>query len=309
MTRKNSPRVSIGMPIFNGEDYAAEAFDSLLQQTFSDFELIVSDNASTDRTEEICRAYAARDQRIRYFRSETNLGAAKNYNRVFSLSSGEYFKWAAHDDLCAPAVLERCVEVLDREEAVVLCYARSLLIDEQGEIMGSYADGLDLRSPDPLKRYGKFLKRQGLYHPIFGVIRSSALRETALIGNYHSSDRVLLAELILHGEFCELPDELFFRRIHPLISTTAHPSDSERTAWFDPERRGKVIFPRWRRLIEYLKGIMRAPLSWPQRAMCYILVGQFVLYPRRWLGLIGDVLKAAGLALSSLLRRERSSVT
>ena len=109
----NKPRVSIGMPVFNGENYLAEALDSLLTQTFSDFELIISDNASTDKTEEICRAYAVRDQRIRYFRNQENLGASRNYNRVFELSSGEYFKWAAHDDLCAPEFLGRCVDVLD----------------------------------------------------------------------------------------------------------------------------------------------------------------------------------------------------
>jgi glycosyltransferase involved in cell wall biosynthesis len=89
------PRVSIGLPVFNGEKYLAEALDSILSQTYRDFKLIISDNASTDRTEQICREYAAKDRRIRYYRNEKNIGAPKNFNRVFELSSGKYFRWDA----------------------------------------------------------------------------------------------------------------------------------------------------------------------------------------------------------------------
>ena len=96
---RDVPLVSIGMPVFNGEDYVEAALDSILTQTFTNFELIISDNASTDRTEEICNDFADSDDRIRYYRQEKNLGAAANFNRVFELSSGKYFKWAAHDAL------------------------------------------------------------------------------------------------------------------------------------------------------------------------------------------------------------------
>jgi glycosyltransferase involved in cell wall biosynthesis len=91
---RDKPRLSIGMPVFNGEKYLKEALDSILAQTYSDFELLISDNASTDRTEQICREYAAKDRRIRYYRNEKNIGAPKNFNRVFELSSGKYFRWA-----------------------------------------------------------------------------------------------------------------------------------------------------------------------------------------------------------------------
>jgi glycosyltransferase involved in cell wall biosynthesis len=123
--RMRTPRVSIGLPVYNGENYLAETLDSILAQTFTDFEVIISDNASTDRTETICRQYAAQDRRIRYLRNTSNLGAAKNYNRVFELSQGEYFKWNGHDDPLAPVFLERCVAVLDRHPGVVLCFARN----------------------------------------------------------------------------------------------------------------------------------------------------------------------------------------
>ena len=98
----DGPRVSIGLPVYNGDNYLAETLDSILAQTFTDFELIISDNGSTDRTEAICRRYAAQDHRVRYVRNPSNLGAARNYKRAFELARGEYFKWNGHDDPLAP---------------------------------------------------------------------------------------------------------------------------------------------------------------------------------------------------------------
>ena len=109
-------QLSIGLPIYNGEEFLKEAIESLINQTFEDFEIVISDNASTDQTQQICRYYADLDPRIRYYRCKQNLGAAWNYNRVFELSYGEYFKWAAHDDFCGPAFFERCVDALDRDK-------------------------------------------------------------------------------------------------------------------------------------------------------------------------------------------------
>ncbi len=144
--RNSLPYVSIGLPVYDGERFLAETLDSLLAQTFEDLELIISDNASTDRTQEICKDYLAKDRRIRYYRNDQNLGAARNYNRVFELSTGKYFKWAAHDDLCASALTERCVEVLDSEPSAVMCYARTIIIDEHGKHQKDFDDFLDLRS-------------------------------------------------------------------------------------------------------------------------------------------------------------------
>src|SRR5437867_8743488 len=137
-----TPRVNIGMPVYNGERFLEEAIDSMLNQSFKDFELIISDNASTDRTQEICRAYLARDRRIRYFQNQTNLGATANFNRVFELSSGEYFKLANADDLSAPDLLAKCVAVLDAHPEVVLCYPKTTIIDENGDMIRQYEDNL-----------------------------------------------------------------------------------------------------------------------------------------------------------------------
>ena len=92
------PRISIGMPVYNGEQFLAGALDSVLTQDFEDFELIISDNASEDGTQKICLDYAARDRRIRYYRNEMNIGGSRNHSRVFELSAAEYFKWAHYDD-------------------------------------------------------------------------------------------------------------------------------------------------------------------------------------------------------------------
>jgi glycosyltransferase involved in cell wall biosynthesis len=289
---KNKYRISIGMPVYNGENYLEKALDSILVQTFTDFELIISDNASTDRTQEICQTYAAKERRIRYYRHEKNLGAAKNFNCLFELSRGEYFKWAAHDDICAPTFIERCARLLDYEQAVVLCYPKTTFIDAQGEIQGYYADNLNLRSPKPHQRFAQFFDNPGWCHPIFGLIRSSALKRTPLIGNYPRSDRNLLGELALLGEFCEVADHLFYRRIHPKISTEVNACEAELAVWFDPAKKGKLVFSRWRRLLEYFRAIKRAPLSRSEQIRCYMQVGRFVLFPQRWAGLGNDLLKA-----------------
>src|SRR3989339_68658 len=122
MDNKRRPLVSIGLPVHNGEHYLRKTLKSLLSQTYPFIELIISDNASTDGTEAICKAYERLDERIRYFRSDRNRGAAWNFNRVLELAGGTYFKWAAHDDLSAPDFLASCVRILETDRSVVLCY-------------------------------------------------------------------------------------------------------------------------------------------------------------------------------------------
>jgi glycosyltransferase involved in cell wall biosynthesis len=254
------PLVSIGMPVFNGERFIEEAVDSILGQTCADFELIISDNASTDRTAEISRAYAGRDRRIRYRRNETNLGAAENYNRVFRAASGRYFKWAAHDDVCAPEFVERCVDVLERDPAVVLCYTRSIFIDETGKQLSEYSEEVEYTSPQPHRRLRTWLMERpgGWCNLVFGLIRADLLGRTALIGKFAASDYILVAELALLGKLVELPEPLFFRRDHPGRSALAHPGVVRTTLWFDPTaKKHGVYLPRWRWLVEYLKAVRR----------------------------------------------------
>ncbi|MCB0209174.1 MAG: glycosyltransferase family 2 protein [Anaerolineae bacterium] len=290
------PRVSIGVPVYNGENFLAEALDSLLAQTFPDFEIIISDNGSTDTTEAICRSYAARDQRIRYYRQKENLGASKNFNFTFEKSAGEFFKWAAHDDVLVPTFLEQCIRILDSYPTVVVSYPQTLFIDGDSIPQDHYADHLHLRSKKPYERFHQFFANPGWCHPVFGLIRTDVLRKTPLIGNYPRSDRNLIGELALHGEIYEIPQPLFLRRLHPQISTEVNTTERALAAWFDPKKKGKRVFPRWRRFYEYLRAITHAPLNGSERIRCYVRLFQFVVVPSKWGGLFDDLFGSTKLA-------------
>ena len=264
------PKVSIGLPVYNGERFIEAALVSMINQTFEDCEFIVSDNASTDRTEEICRDYASHDKRIRYVRNEVNRGAAFNYNQTFKLSSGEYFKWAACDDLCAPTYIEKCVSVLDQNPSVVLCFTWVRFIDESGAI-------IDDRGYSPrgqsLKAHERFIDLVAAMHiitEIFGLIRATCLKQTPLIAPYAASDRVLLGELALHGRFCEIPEYLFFHREHAESASTVYVTLHAYTKWFDPSLSDKLIFPTWRIFGENLRSIYRSPLTLVEKIRCYM---------------------------------------
>jgi len=292
--KNNKPRVSIGMPVYNGDRFLKQALDSILAQTFDDFELIISDNGSTDGTQEICKAYAARDQRIRYYRNDQNLGGAWNFNRVFELSTGEYFRWACHDDVCAPNLLERCVEVLNRKSSVVLCYPKTIIIDEDGKHIEHYHDDLNLCFPTPHERYKRFHKhyRYGARcNALFGVMRVSILKMTPLIGSYPSSDVILLAELALLGEYYEVPEYLFFRREHPQTSRGAYRAFRQRLAWYDPAKKGQLHLTRWKWFFEYLVALRRVRMSWSEKTRCYIQMVKWLIW--NWIWLAKDLLKAA----------------
>lgn len=292
------PRVSIGLPVYNGESYLELALQSLLGQTFDDFEILISDNASSDRTADICQEYAGRDGRIRYERAAENLGAARNYNRVFEMSSGEYFKWAAHDDLCAPTYLERCVETLDRAPSgVVLSYPNLLVIDANGTVVPWEDDDLDLRQKRPYDRLHQVLRNAVMCSPIFGLIRSSALRRTRLIGAYNGSDHVTLAELALLGEFWEIPEQLFYRRRHPGDSVTGKLDTPQVIAeWFDPKNRDRLLLsPRGRLFVEHLRAVARARIPVVEQMRCFRLVlSELFVKNRRWRVIGGELKRSLG---------------
>lgn len=252
------------MPLYNAEKFLRETLDSLLAQTFDDFEIIISDNASTDGTASICQSYMSKDSRIRYFRNETNLGAAFNYNRTFELSSGKYFKWAAGDDLCAPDYLAKCVSVLDAHPEAVLCYPWTTMINERGEAIGQASKGPDLRSSSVTDRFCLAVGTIGHCNAVFGLIRSDVLSKTRLIENYTPSDRVLLVELTLYGQFFELPEYLFFRRMHAAASGNNRTIEAQQE-FFDPKTKGKVFLHFWNQLFQDLATVRRASVRSSQK--------------------------------------------
>ncbi|MBW2991748.1 glycosyltransferase [Candidatus Woesearchaeota archaeon] len=263
------PKVSIGMNVYNGENYLKEAIDSILAQTFRDFELIISDNASTDKTEEICRSYAKKDKRVRYYRYNINRGAAWNANNTFKLSKGKYFRWHSHDDLIAPCFLEKCVKVLDNDPGVVLCYSKTRIIDEKGKVKGDYRVKIRTNSKKITKRFCDIVLIGHNCYQIFGLIRSDILKKSELFGDYSGSDKVVLAELALAGRFCEIPEFLFISRDHPKQSVKLLPDRYVYALWFDPKNKGKTIFPHWRMLKEYINTIGSSKINLWSRLICY----------------------------------------
>lgn len=274
-------RVSIGLPVFNGEVYLEETMDAILSQTYKQFELIICDNASTDATQEICERYASQDPRIKYFRNATNLGAAANYNRTFELSTGQYFRWSAHDDLIAPTYLELCVGVLDNNPDVILCYPGTVVIDACGNYLRDYRDGYHLPFSAPHARFREFFDIGDLCHPVFGLIRSNILRQTILISNFPSSDRLLLGELAMLGKSVEVPDRLAYRRVHPNNSIGPETTVEELQNWFDPRASMRGLSIRQRLFFEYLRAIRRVKPGGMETLLCYYELFKFYILSSR----------------------------
>ena len=271
MELDKKPRVSIGLPVYNGENFLSAEIHSILNQTYSDFELIISDNASTDKTEEISRFFAHSDKRIKYVRNATNIGAAQNYNRTFHLSSGTYFKWAAHDDVLEPTYLERCVEILDKYPDVILCHTDVKIIDEKGQLVEYYINPLlRIDSQFPHIRFGDMILSHHPCFDIFGLIRADVLRKTKLHGNHLGADRNLLAELALRGRLFKYQDYLFNIRDHSLRSVRVEDqSPQSRAVWFDPTNTGKRMYEHPKYLKEYMLSIHRVSLSPSERFGAY----------------------------------------
>jgi len=288
------------MPVYNAEAFLAETLDSILAQTFQNFELVISDNASTDATPEIGRTYTQTDRRIRYEPNDANIGMIANFNKSFRLSGAGYFKWHAHDDVLAPEFLERCVELLDSDPTTILVGTRVGLIEEDGSLVSFDAkkamfvtsDGEEIPLPPPpyplassrrLQRFqGVLFNVTGPVHSefLFGVFRSKALGQTPLLEGYIGAEKVLLARLSLKGRFKEVPKELFFRRYHP-----CHAGRVGKDRWrghiriarnYDPKRH-VILFPLARQVRGYFRAIAQADISRVEKIRCGTMVLEKVL--------------------------------
>jgi glycosyltransferase involved in cell wall biosynthesis len=313
------PRISLGLPVYNGENFICQAIDSILAQTYRDFELIICDNGSTDRTREICESYAVRDSRIRFSRSDVNRGATWNQNRVFELSQGEFFKWCAHDDMLAPEMLRRCIEALEQNPLASLAFTIMRFIDKDGAVIGVFKpDTQGYDSPLPHVRFGARTSRVRAPFPfcrkrcddvvpaIFGLIRSSALRQTPLLGAYAAADHILVARLALLGPFVRVPEPLFLNRRHATQSVEAYRRMQDQVGWWDPNKESQFSFPDWRLVEEYVRsvGLYRQMLTPYQQFRCYLKVGSYLLW--NWPRLARDLVLASAFAGRRFRSRLRS---
>lgn len=206
------PLVSIGLPVYNGERTIRQALDSLLAQDYQNFELIISDNASTDETQAICREYAAQDQRIRYCRNESNHGSVRNFNRVFELSSGQYFAWAAADDWRASTFITKCAAALEKVPSAVLCYTLVQFVDRDGQNLEIVDPEMYTYRLRPLERLHTVILRLVTDVALYGLIRADALRRTTLQQSCFHSDKSLLYQLSILGDIIKVPEVLHYYR-------------------------------------------------------------------------------------------------
>ncbi|WP_109314035.1 glycosyltransferase family 2 protein [Ruegeria sp. AU67] len=288
--------ISIGLPVYNGAIYLDDALRSIRSQTFTDFEVVICDNASTDATAEICLNHAAQDARIRFYRQPKNIGAAGNYNDTFYRAGGKYFKWAAHDDMIEPTFLERCFERLEDDLHAGVAFARMREITAGGRPLRDYRQKLDWEGANAEQRIKSLLcsapDRTYIHRcvPITGLMRADMLRKTRLIGRFNHSDKVALLEMALLGDFVEVPEYLFLRRMHEQTSLAANRSPQELATWFDPSRRTRFVLPRSRLFIEYGRAILRADIPLHTRAAC--LAPLLRLLHRDWRIFGGEIKRA-----------------
>jgi glycosyltransferase involved in cell wall biosynthesis len=264
------------MPIYNEEKFLREAVDSLLSQDYTDFELIICDNASQDATQEICREYAARDPRVRYYRNETNVGANENYNRAVRFSRGEYFMLAGGHDLWAPTYLSRCLEVLESDATVVHCNSMAQHMSQDGKEIGRTIRQIDTR------RHGVFVRAhlvlwQASEFVSYSVIRSSALRQTRLsLPGILFPDILLGFELALLGPTAIVPEPLLFLRDNrgegsrPIKRAQHWSAFRERLSPGGKDYTGRSW--QTRGTFPQMLAVKRAPLSWGQRIVLMVSI-------------------------------------
>ncbi|WP_439543213.1 glycosyltransferase family 2 protein [Hyphomicrobium sp.] len=278
---RKDPRLAIGIPVYNGEAFLDELLNDLRGQTFSDFEIVISDNASTDRTEAICRAHAAADERVKYFRADINRGANPNFDRAFRLSRAPYFMWAAHDDLHDSTFAEKCVALLDANPDVVLAHSGVRYINAAGQTIEAADDksasGAELKrdsiasgeADHPVVRFADVLFSNSYCHELYGVFRRSALEQTKLIDRkYYASDKALLLEMTLLGRYLHVREPLFIKRYHQGMSGALSMAEAKKWA-----HSGDGVYSwRLRKLADYLSTPRGKPIGTLSKAACLALV-------------------------------------
>ncbi len=256
MSAASFPLVSVGVPVFNGENYLAEAIESILAQTVTDLELIICDNASTDATEEIVRRFAESDERIRYFRNPKNLGVSPNVNLCCRHATGRYFKLLSHDDTIAPDCLEKTVAVLESDPDVVICHSLVELIDENGTTLDIHDSKLtNLDSASAADRFATLILDAHQCLELDGLIRMDMLARTALMPSFPGADRALLCELGILGKIIRLKEPIFRTREHPERFRRYANTPELRLATYDTSRSGEKCVATWELYRDYWRMV------------------------------------------------------
>ena len=272
-SNKSKPLVSIGLPVYNGEDYIEKCLSSIVAQNYENIEVIVSDNQSTDATFEICERFAQEDDRIRLLRNKKNLGAVPNMNKVVQVAQGKYFHWIGHDDYLRSEFVTQCVRALEADSSVVTAYSKSEVVDERSRrIHEKRQVDFNFDASQPSRRWRHFFERWypegGLVDVFFGVTRLDILHRTRLLRHYPSNDVVLFAELVLYGKFARVADGLFVRRDHPDRSYRGR--NISIYEWLSADHDDQVVrLTRLNHLVDHFRSVHRRSLGLAERFSCY----------------------------------------
>ena len=305
------PKLTIGLPVYNGENFLEEAIESLLAQSFSDFELIVSDNASTDSTPEIVEQFAIRDKRVKYRRHEQNVGAIRNFNCLVEVATGEYFKWASHDDVCSPTFLAECISALDNSPNAAWAHCESdqidadgnswlprmpvddeeIEVDETGKRSWRGIPRANFDSGSPSKRFAGVLLGTRWSVDSYGVFRTESLRRSRMLKSIYGSEKVLMGELSLQGPMAHIPKLLFRQRVHEHASS--YQDDAEELQSFASGNQGKRVFFSARLALcwAHFGAIRHAKLSPVERVRCYGVLAQYVFQTKKWKRILFSMVK------------------
>lgn len=274
------PKISIGMPAYNSSATIGSAIESLLGQSFSDFELIVSDNASTDSTRGLVEDYASRDRRIRYVRQPVNVGVNPNYSHVARCARGEFFKWSSSSDWCAPRFLERCLQELQLHDDTVLAVPRTRLFRGSPTTSEDYPSDIEILDDQPSARLKRLNSTLALNNAMNGLIRMSALRRTRLLGTYMSADVVLMGHLALLGKFRLVNERLFYRRMEKATATALQDTATVLAQHY-PQLSTRALFQGSKQQLGWVRAALSAPMPPAERLRSLKYVAKMCYWDRK----------------------------
>jgi glycosyltransferase involved in cell wall biosynthesis len=273
------PKISVGMPAYNSSATIGNAIESLLAQSFADFELIVSDNASTDSTRDVVEGYGARDRRVRYVRQPVNVGVNPNYSHLVRHARGEFFKWSSSSDWCAPRFLERCLRVLETHEDTVLSVPRTRLFRGSPATSEDYPSDIEILDEQPSARLKRLNSTLALNNALNGVIRMSALRRTRLLGTYMSADVVLMGHLALLGKFRLVDERLFYRRMEKATATVLQDTATVLAQHY-PDLGAHTLFQGSKQQVQWVRAVLAAPMPLGERMRSLAYVAKMCYWRR-----------------------------
>ncbi|MBX9694041.1 MAG: glycosyltransferase, partial [Cyanobacteria bacterium] len=212
-------KVSIILPVFNGERYLAQAIESVLAQTHENFELVLSDNRSTDKSYQIARKYAKQDSRIKLSRNSENIGPVANFNKVIAESTGKYIELFSHDDLFEPTCIEKFATILDEHKNVVIVTSNRNSIDVNGDILpADRMSGTRVISGENAIKSNLDVLSNWISSPV--MFRSKYKKDGFNVMLPLYSDIYYWCEMFLHGDLYYLDEVLFSYRYHATTNTS-----------------------------------------------------------------------------------------